>query len=157
MAKVIGCTSLSHKKSFISFNLFNSTEKGLYLGLDLGGTTVRIVLVNIHKKKIVEQVTDAFHVPEAVRQGHCTKLFDFLADSLREFLANQDLVPNGIPLGLVEFTVIFNFKALPEGSMKWIMSFFVRLFIFIPNKTIKPGWSKLDCMEQIHLMRWCSW
>jgi hexokinase len=78
-------------------------EKGQYLGVDLGGTTLRIALVKLHKKRITDQINDAFHVPEAVRIGHCVDLFDFIATCLVEFLANQDIIPNGIPLGVVRF------------------------------------------------------
>jgi hexokinase len=58
-------SSLLMQDSYVTETL-NGKEKGQYLGVDLGGTTLRIALVKLHKKRITDQINDAFHVPEAV-------------------------------------------------------------------------------------------
>ena len=81
-------------------------EEGNYLALDVGGTNVRVILLKVSKGKIVDQIIEYYHIPEAVRQGPATDLFDYLANCIVQFFGNQGISPKGIPLG--ETTIFQN-------------------------------------------------
>lgn len=68
------------------------TEKGRYLALDLGGTNLRILAVELDgngKAKII--AADKFVVDKSVMCGSGDALFDFIAQCVTDFLNRSDI------------------------------------------------------------------
>ena len=103
--------------------LTNGQEEGKYLSLDLGGTNFRVMLIDMVKGKIVEEIVNYYTVPEETRLGPGDKLFDFLASCIGDFVHKQGLDGQPMPLG---FT--FSFPMKQQGMdvgilVAWTKSF----------------------------------
>jgi len=124
----------------------NGSETGTFLALDLGGTNLRVCEVQLlgnHKFTLRQQ---KYKVSEALKTGEASALFDYLADSVDEFLteyssptsvapadpfsstsSNIDLLDPGsgpaLPLGLT-FSFPVEQTALDEGKiLTWTKGF----------------------------------
>ncbi|KAL5115764.1 N-acetylglucosamine kinase 1 [Pleosporales sp. CAS-2024a] len=84
-------------------------EKGVYLALDVGGSTFRIALVELNGKhdaaKHMRIVTmKSFKIDEKVRQRSGTNFFDWMADKIQQALADPQLhsvtSTKSFPMGL---------------------------------------------------------
>lgn len=82
-----------------------STESGDYLALDLGGTNFRVILLRIKAGAVDSEEVQYYQVPENVRLGPGSELFDFLAECIHSFMDNRQLKGKNLPLG-----IIFNLK-----------------------------------------------
>jgi hexokinase len=87
-------------------------EKGSFLTVDLGGTNIRICWITLKGggKSDVEQ--KLFKVDESIKTATAEELWDFVADSVKEFLEEHGLGRDGekaLPLG---FT--FSYPAAQE-------------------------------------------
>ena len=69
----------------------NRTESGKYLGLDLGGTNFRVLLITLEKGRMVDEVISYYTVAEHLRLGPGENLFRFLAECILDFLNVQKL------------------------------------------------------------------
>ncbi|KAL5530258.1 hypothetical protein ACEPAF_6515 [Sanghuangporus sanghuang] len=69
----------------------NGTEKGFrtFLALDLGGTNLRVCEVQLHGNKHFTLRQQKYKVSDALKTGEATVLFDYLADSVDEFLTSS--------------------------------------------------------------------
>ena len=85
-------------------------ESGDYLALDLGGTNFRVILLRIKAGAVDSEEVQYYQVPENVRLGPGSKLFDFLAECIHSFMDHRQLKGKNLPLG-----IIFNFKT--EASL----------------------------------------
>ena len=67
------------------------SESGKYLGLDLGGTNFRVLLITLEKGRMVDEVISYYTVAEHLRLGPGENLFHFLAECILDFLTVQKL------------------------------------------------------------------
>ncbi|XP_076444897.1 hexokinase-4-like [Babylonia areolata] len=70
--------------------LMDGTENGDYLGLDLGGTNFRVVMIHM-KNGVAETTMDNYTIPVDVLHGVVAGVFDFIADKILEFFKKHDL------------------------------------------------------------------
>ncbi|ORZ36566.1 hypothetical protein BCR44DRAFT_1432143 [Catenaria anguillulae PL171] len=70
-------------------------ERGTYLALDLGGTNFRVCAVHLKGKGDLEVVFDKFTIPDDVKVGSATTLFDFIADCVHKFLVSHESALGG--------------------------------------------------------------
>lgn len=100
-------------------------EKGLFMALDLGGTNFRVLLVRLMGKKgiAVEQV-GKYVIPRNVTSGTGVELFDFLARSIQQFLADHEIgQQKTISLGFT-FSFPINQTAINRGILiNWTKGF----------------------------------
>lgn len=71
--------------------LLDGSESGKYLGLDLGGTNFRVLLITLEKGRMVDEVISYYTVAEHLRLGPGENLFHFLAECILDFLNVQKL------------------------------------------------------------------
>ena len=94
-------TKASSIKMFLTFvrSLPNKQERGQYLALDLGGTNFRILLVEFSDDHL--KIVDCFsmEIPENVRKGPGSNLFDFIAEQIVAFSIRHQLAGVRIALG----------------------------------------------------------
>ncbi|VEU24409.1 DEKNAAC105588 [Brettanomyces naardenensis] len=101
-------------------------EKGDFLAIDLGGTNLRVVSVHLKGSSDFDFEHVKYVLPDSVRKCSCEELWDFIGDSLAEFMQNRykvTVVQKIIPLG---FT--FSFPAtqgrVNEGVLqRWTKGF----------------------------------
>eukprot|EP00002_Diphylleia_rotans_P008241 TRINITY_DN1797_c0_g2_i1.p1 TRINITY_DN1797_c0_g2~~TRINITY_DN1797_c0_g2_i1.p1 ORF type:complete len:446 (+),score=119.15 TRINITY_DN1797_c0_g2_i1:85-1422(+) len=86
------------------------TEQGSYLALDLGGTNFRVFFVSLKDGAVVENQSKSFVVHQDAMKGVSSDLFDFLADCVKEFLADLGVSGQAFKLG---FT--FSFPVLQSS------------------------------------------
>ena len=68
-------------------------EHGAYLALDLGGTNFRVILVELDNKSTSVRMKAAKHpVSEELMVGPGENLFNFMADRLRDFMLEHNLL-----------------------------------------------------------------
>jgi len=85
----------SNIKSYITYvsSLPSGREEGEYLALDLGGTNFRVILIRLDSESTSVRMTASKHpVSEELMTGPGENLFNFMADKLREFLIDHDLL-----------------------------------------------------------------
>jgi len=106
-------------KCFVTYvqDLPTGEETGQFLGLDLGGTNFRVLLVTLkgHHEANVDAKTYA--VPKSIMTGPGEGLFDHIATCLSSFVEEQNLVDSHLPLG---FT--FSFPCTQLGLTKAILT-----------------------------------
>ncbi|XP_018569738.1 hexokinase type 2-like [Anoplophora glabripennis] len=89
-------------------DLPDGTEKGKFLALDLGGSNIRVLMVDLGDPDPVH--TKVYTIPKDIMQGTGEQLFDFIADCLVTFIKSQGLAEAPLPLG---FT--FSFPLVQKG------------------------------------------
>lgn len=67
----------------------DGTEKGTFLALDLGGTNLRVCEVQLHGNQQFTLRQQKYKLSEVLKTGEATVLFDYLADSVDEFLTSM--------------------------------------------------------------------
>merc|ERR1712212_739261 len=85
----------SNIKSYITYvsQLPTGREHGAYLALDLGGTNFRVILVELDSKSTSVRMKAAKHpVSEELMVGPGVSLFNFMADRLRDFMLEHNLL-----------------------------------------------------------------
>nr|CAD7196937.1 unnamed protein product [Timema douglasi] len=92
-------SSLQMENTYIP-ELPDGTEEGLFLALDLGGTNFRVILLELYQGSVVREEVKHYHIREEQRLGCGEKLFDFLADSVSDFVRGQKLTGTRLPLGV---------------------------------------------------------
>ncbi|KAG0347401.1 glucokinase [Podila humilis] len=66
-------------------------ERGSYLALDLGGTNLRVCLINLKGNHALESHQKAFKVSEHLQQAPIAELMDFIAISIKEFITSEHI------------------------------------------------------------------
>merc|ERR1719394_2398160 len=85
----------SNIKSYITYvsQLPTGREAGEFLALDLGGTNFRVILISLDAKSTSVRMTAMKHaVSEELMTGPGVNLFNFMADKLREFMVDHNLL-----------------------------------------------------------------
>lgn len=108
--------------TFVS-GVLQGNENGKYLGLDLGGTNFRIVLVEF-VTGIAETTTKYFNIHSQLLTGPCEKVFDQIAASIQMFLHDEEVRNDKpIPLGFT-FSFPSEQTSLKHCTIKtWTKSF----------------------------------
>jgi len=105
-------------------DLPTGNEQGNYLALDLGGSNFRILSVELGINKYFKMNQRTYACSKELMTGSGTKLFDYIANCLHEFMATQGLKSTTIiPLG---FTFSFPMSQLSINSgklVKWTKGF----------------------------------
>ncbi|KAL5508092.1 hypothetical protein ACEPAH_5710 [Sanghuangporus vaninii] len=106
----------------------NGTEKGgfrTFLALDLGGTNLRVCEVQLHGNKQFTLRQQKYKVSDALKTGEGTVLFDYLADSVDEFLTSSHEITDAEALHLgLTFSFPVEQTALNKGVlMTWTKGF----------------------------------
>ncbi|KAK7494494.1 hypothetical protein BaRGS_00014147 [Batillaria attramentaria] len=104
--------------------LMDGTENGEYLGLDLGGTNYRVVLVKF-TDGVAETITHNFVIPTPVLSGPSSGAFDFIAEGIKQFFDKEQMNnrKENIPLGFT-FSFPSRQKTLKSQTMvTWTKSF----------------------------------
>jgi len=83
-------------------------EEGLFLALDLGGTNLRVILLELANGVVMRQHVKHYHIGEELRLGCGERLFDFLAECVSDFVQSQNLNGTNLPLGKDCFVVCRN-------------------------------------------------
>ncbi|KAM3868064.1 hexokinase-2 isoform 2-T2 [Diretmus argenteus] len=79
----------------------DGTEKGDFLALDLGGTNFRVLLVKVsaNGKQKVEMENQIYAIPEHIKRGSGSELFDHIAECLASFMDKLGIKDKKLPLG----------------------------------------------------------
>ncbi|EEB94337.1 hypothetical protein MPER_06863 [Moniliophthora perniciosa FA553] len=80
-------------------------ERGDYLALDLGGTNLRVCLVNVQGEGKFEITQTKYRLTEEQKQDDGQKLFDFCAECIKTFIENN-FTNDGGELSLKEGEVL---------------------------------------------------
>lgn len=86
-------------------------EQGKFLALDLGGTNFRVILLELEKGKVINEVVEMYHIGPDIRVGDETAavaLFDFIGQCLCDFVEKNDLVSVPLPLGRPKMLIFPN-------------------------------------------------
>jgi hexokinase len=112
-------------KCFVTYvqDLPNDNERGKFLALDLGGTNFRVLLIHLRAEENYEFQAKIYEIPKAIQVGTGTALFDHIAMCLSDFVKEQNIQDESLPLG---FTFSFPCRqiGLTEGILiKWTKGF----------------------------------
>jgi len=91
-------SSLQMENTFVP-ELIDGSEEGRYMALDLGGTNLRVLVIELAAGKIVHDIIKTYDVPKSLRTGCGYALFDFLAECIVDFVNTYDLHGSRLPLG----------------------------------------------------------
>lgn len=101
----------------------DGSESGQFLAIDLGGTNFRVLLITLNGNDSFQMCSRIYAIPESIMTGSGVMLFDHIAESLANFIADQQISAKHLPLG---FTFSFPLKqcSLIEGNLvKWTKGF----------------------------------
>ncbi|XP_059755082.1 hexokinase-1 [Balaenoptera ricei] len=79
----------------------DGSEKGDFIALDLGGSSFRIlrVQVNHEQKQTVHMESEVYDTPENIMHGSGSQLFDHVADCLGDFMEKKKIKDKKLPVG----------------------------------------------------------
>ncbi|RUS26477.1 hexokinase-domain-containing protein [Jimgerdemannia flammicorona] len=110
--------------SFVEGRL-TGQEKGTFLALDLGGTNLRVVQVELLGAGEFTTKSTKYKVSEELKTTDAKNLFNFIADSIDSFLAEHglDAAEEAIPLGFTFSFPVYQSK-INRGTLKsWTKGF----------------------------------
>jgi len=116
-------SSMQMENTFIPC-LLDGSESGKYLGLDLGGTNFRVLLITLEKGRMMDEIISYYTVAEHLRLGPGENLFRFLAECILDFLKVQKLsLSQKLNLGFT-FSFPMTQQGLDVGLLvNWTKSF----------------------------------
>lgn len=101
-------------------------ESGDYLAIDLGGTNLRVVLVKLSGNHTFDTTQSKYKLPHDMRTTqHQEELWSFIADCLRDFMVEQELLntKDTLPLGFT-FSYPASQNKINEGILqRWTKGF----------------------------------
>ncbi|XP_057387334.1 hexokinase-1 isoform X2 [Balaenoptera acutorostrata] len=79
----------------------DGSEKGDFIALDLGGSSFRIlrVQVNHEQKQTVHMESEVYDTPENIMHGSGSQLFDHVAECLGDFMEKKKIKDKKLPVG----------------------------------------------------------
>ena len=98
----------------------------MFIGLDLGGTNFRVLLVSLagNGRAVVEQ-SSKIVIPKSVMEGEGTELFDSIARSILAFLTDHAVAARQMSLGFT-FSFPIDQKTITSGLLvSWTKGFSV--------------------------------
>ncbi|XP_023393622.1 hexokinase-1 [Pteropus vampyrus] len=80
----------------------DGSEKGDFIALDLGGSSFRIlrVQVNLEKNKNVHMESETYETAEDIMHGSGSQLFDHVAECLGDFMEKRKIKDKKLPVGI---------------------------------------------------------
>lgn len=75
-------------KSMLPY-LPDGTEEGDYLSIDLGSTNFRVMLSQFKPNQEAKSRVKHYKVPDAVRSGESSGVFNFMANSINDFVNSK--------------------------------------------------------------------
>lgn len=115
-------SSLQMENTYIP-ELPNGTEEGKFLGLDLGGTNFRVILLEIRKGKIIWEIVKRYHIPDETRLGFGVPLFDHLAECVEDFVHENDIKDGPLPMGFTFSFPMTQYSLASAHLLTWTKSF----------------------------------
>lgn len=97
-------------------DLPNGQEKGKFLALDLGGTNFRVLIIYLEENHF-QMESKVYSIPKDIMTGSGTQLFDHIAKCLADFMRDNDVASERLPLG---FT--FSFPLTQVGLTKGLLA-----------------------------------
>uniref|UniRef100_A0A915AC19 Phosphotransferase n=3 Tax=Parascaris TaxID=6254 RepID=A0A915AC19_PARUN len=91
-------STISMLPSFVP-ELPDGTEEGKFIAMDLGGTNLRVMLMNIEPGKPLTAEQFNTRIPNWAMHGTGEQLFDFIVKCLADFLVEKGIDQEGLPLG----------------------------------------------------------
>lgn len=102
-------------------SLPDGSEEGDFLALDLGGSNFRVLLIRIKDKKDTQIVTKRV-IDDETKQSTQERLFDFIAESVADFIKEQNITSK-LPLGFT-FSFPVHQTSLISGTLiRWTKDF----------------------------------
>ncbi|CAD6186181.1 unnamed protein product [Caenorhabditis auriculariae] len=98
LEKGLAKSTIAMLPSFVP-ELPNGTERGKYIAMDLGGTNLRVMLMEIEPGEPMRTKQFNTRMPNAAMHGSGTKLFDYIAKALADFLIERELQDENLPVG----------------------------------------------------------
>ncbi|XP_044515113.1 hexokinase-1 isoform X2 [Gracilinanus agilis] len=79
----------------------DGTEKGDFIALDLGGSSFRILRVQVShdKNQQVEMDSEVYETPDRIMRGNGSELFDHVAECLGNFMEKKNIKDKNLPIG----------------------------------------------------------
>ncbi|XP_041644414.1 hexokinase-2 isoform X2 [Cheilinus undulatus] len=117
-------TSLKMLPSYVR-STPDGTEHGDYLALDLGGSSFRVLLVQLRsgKKHTVDMQQKIYTIPQETMQSTGEELFDHIVDCIADFLEYMGMRGASLPLGFT-FSFPCHQSKLDQGILlKWTKGF----------------------------------
>lgn len=107
-------------------NYPSGNETGEYLAIDLGGTNLRVIRVSLLGNGKYKSISEKFPIPRKLVTGKSKDLWDFIANSLNNFVNNQygeNYNGNKLPLGFT-FSYPASQDAINQGILQtWTKGF----------------------------------
>lgn len=76
----------------------SGNETGSYLVVDFGGTKLRVCWVTLRtNKEKTDLKQKTYYLPQEIKTATAAELWDLVATSIRDFIADQDLVDEAGP------------------------------------------------------------
>ncbi|XP_034027134.1 hexokinase-2 isoform X2 [Thalassophryne amazonica] len=128
---VLGLSKQTHKQTSIKMlptyvrSIPDGTEQGNFLALDFGGSTFRVLLVQLHSgmRRRAEIHSKIYSIPQETMQGTGEELFDHIVDCLARFLEYKGMKGASLPLGFT-FSFPCQQSKLDEGILlNWTKGF----------------------------------
>ncbi|XP_014768076.1 hexokinase HKDC1 [Octopus bimaculoides] len=135
-------TTLLMENTFIEKNL-SGNENGTYLGLDLGGTNLRLFRVKFVNGK-ADTCLKYYKMPAECFKGSSLQVFEFMADCIKEFLTYDNLDNCGrLPLG---FT--FSFPSTKKSLTDVELIIWTKTFKCTDGPGMNVGQTLEDCLKR---------
>ncbi|CAB3408450.1 unnamed protein product [Caenorhabditis bovis] len=77
----------------------NGTERGKFIAMDLGGTNLRVMIMEIEPGEPMRTKQFNTRMPNAAMHGTGEKLFDYIVKALCDFLIERELENENLPVG----------------------------------------------------------
>ncbi|XP_051838511.1 hexokinase-1 isoform X1 [Antechinus flavipes] len=79
----------------------DGSEKGDFIALDLGGSSFRILRVQVshEKHQTVQMESEVYDTPESIMIGSGSQLFDHVAECLGDFMEKKHIKDKNLPVG----------------------------------------------------------
>ncbi|GMT00540.1 hypothetical protein PENTCL1PPCAC_22714, partial [Pristionchus entomophagus] len=77
----------------------DGTERGRFVAMDLGGTNLRVMLMEMEPGEPMRSKQFNTRMPNAAQHGTAEKLFDYIAKALADFLCEKGLEDEGLMVG----------------------------------------------------------
>ncbi|XP_074525970.1 hexokinase-2 [Halichoeres trimaculatus] len=130
-AMVQGLSKQTHEQSSVKMlptyvrSTPDGTEHGDFLALDLGGSSFRVLLVQVRKgkKSTVDMHQKIYSIPQETMQSTGEELFDHIVDCIAKFLEYMGMRGASLPLGFT-FSFPCHQSRLDQGILlKWTKGF----------------------------------
>ncbi|CAJ0594195.1 unnamed protein product [Cylicocyclus nassatus] len=97
----------------------NGTERGKYVAMDLGGTNLRVMIMEIEPGEPMRTKQFNTRMPNAAMHGTGEQLFDYIAKALADFLIEKDVAHDNLPVGFT-FSYPCNQTSLRSATLlRW--------------------------------------